>query len=263
MKIVRYHHNKPDTNGRIESATNGLVRAFYRLLTKISLCTIYLFDDAYVVLSKEFCGSFSRFTGIRSASKLVAINNPQTLTPTEGEKENVILYCGRLDEHQKRVTRVFEIWRMVCGRLPDWRLEIVGDGPDRAQYEKLAAELPRTEFTGVKDPAENYAHSKVLLMTSDYEGWPRVLVEAMSSRCVPVVLGSFESVSEIVTDGQDGYVLPIPYNPSSFADRLEALAKDAGRLEAMASAAEMSSRRFSVKATADRWEELFERLVAK
>ena len=152
---------------------------------------------------------------------------------------------------------------MVCGRLPDWRLEIVGDGPDRAQYEKLAEGLPRTEFTGVKDPVENYAHSKVLLMTSDYEGWGLVLVEAMSSGCVPVVLGSFESVSEIVTNGHDGYVLPIPYNPSSFADRLEALAKDAKRFESMASAAEISSKRFSVMATADRWEELFERLVAK
>lgn len=260
VKVVRYHHSKPDTNGRIESASNGIVKAIFRQFLRISLWINYLLDDAYVVLCNEFCRTFLRFTCVGNGKKIVAINNPRTLTPVEGEKENILLYCGRLNEHPKRVSRVLEVWRQLCKRLPDWRLEIVGDGPDRVQYENLAKDLPRVSFLGVKDPAKYYAHAKILLLTSDYEGWPLVLVEAMCSRCVPIALGSYESAREIITDGHDGYVLPLPFDGLMFADKIEALTRDPERLMRMAAAAEDTSKRFSVKATADKWDALLERI---
>jgi len=46
------------------------------------------------------------------------------------------------------------------------------------------------------------------MMTSRFEGWPMVLMEAMQMGVVPVVYNSFESLSDIVVDGENGYIIP-------------------------------------------------------
>ena len=258
IRVIRYHHNKPDTNGRIEAARNPILRSLWRFMTRWMVRLDYWSDDAYVILAESFRKPFLHFTGIKNPRKLFAINNPLTIRfDGKGKKENVILYCGRLDEHQKCVSRVLDVWRMVMDALPDWRLEIVGDGPDRMRYEEQAAHLHRVSFVGFQRPESYYAKAKILVMTSDFEGWGLVLVEAMSYGCVPVALGSYEAVWDVINDGVNGIVVPIPFNIQYFASSVLLLVKDAYRLNQLAEQAMASSRRFSVEATVDKWEVVF------
>ena len=262
VKIIRYHHNKPDTNGRIEAARNPILRSLWRFVTRWMVRLDYWLDDAYVILAESFRKPFINFTGIKTPRKLFAINNPLTIGQYEnGQKENFILYCGRLDEHQKRVSRVIDVWRMIMGDLPDWRLEIVGDGPDRTRYEEQAFHLDRVSFVGFQRPESFYAKAKILLMTSDFEGWPLVLTEAMSYGCVPVVLGSYEAIWDVINDGVNGIIVPTPFNIRHFASSVSSLGKDRYRLNHMSKQAMASSIRFSVGATADKWQEVFKKVT--
>ena len=208
VKIVAVHHNLPTTNKRIQDAKNPLSRFAWKMLTAINLRLVYEFSDRYVLLSESFVPMFKRFVWLIRGRKIAVITNPLTLDVVRREKENLIIYVGRLEETQKRVSRIIEIWRRVVGDLPDWKLEIVGDGPDRKKYEEQAQGLPRISFEGFQNPAPYYARAKLLLLTSDFEGFALVLVEAMASRCVPIVLGSYPAAYDIVRGGGSGaYVL--------------------------------------------------------
>jgi glycosyltransferase involved in cell wall biosynthesis len=145
----------------------------------------------------------------------------------------------------------------LADALPDWRLEVVGDGPDRARYEASLAGVPRVVFHGFQDPAPFYAKAKILVLTSDFEGFGLVLVEAMSAGCVPVVLDSFAAVHDII-DGANGngVLVPAPFDERRFAASLAALMRDAPRLASLSAAARKTSRNFSVASIVDKWETL-------
>ena len=252
-------HNVPNHNARIAGARNPLVRALYRVASQANMFLAYLFCDRYVVLSESFKPIFRRFACVPFARRLDAIGNPLTIhcdaAPQE-EKENVLLYVGRLEEKQKKFSRVAAMWKNeLADALPDWRLEVVGDGPDRAAYEASLAGVPRVVFHGFQNPAPFYAKAKILVMTSDFEGFPLVLVEAMSAGCVPVVLDSFAAVHDII-DGANGVLVPAPFDESRFAASVDALMRAAPRLASLSAAARATSRNFSVASIVDKWETL-------
>ena len=101
-----------------------------------------------------------------------------------------------------------------------------------------------------------YAKAKLLLLTSDFEGFGLVLVEAMASGCVPVALGSYPAVFDIVRDGA-GIVVQMPYDESRFAADVESLMNNENRRSDMAIAAKSVAETFSVSSVVDKYERLF------
>ena len=202
-KLLSVHHNVPTTNKRIQSARSWVLKKLWRVVTAISLRLVYELSDQYILLSESFIPLFKEFIHINNGRKISVITNPLTIDVVTRPKENLIIYVGRLEETQKRVSRIIEIWRLLAHELPLWRLEIIGDGPDRDKYRVAAAGIERIYFLGYKSPAEYYARAKLILLTSDFEGFPLVLLEAMASRCVPVVFGSYPAAYDIVK-GKEG-----------------------------------------------------------
>lgn len=255
VRLVSVLHNVPDNNGRIAAAT-GSRRWLWRLLSGLILRLVYGQSDAFVVLSKRFEPIFRRVTGLAAAPRLRTIGNPLTLAPAPAPKENVLLYVGRLEETQKRVSRVFAVWRLLAPRFPDWRLEVVGDGPDRAALEAQAVGLSRVAFHGFRDPAPFYAQARLLLLTSDFEGFPLVLPEAMAAGCVPVALGSFPAVYDVVR-GTNGVVVAPPFEAEGFAQVVGDLMAHLEVVAGMAETARANAAAHGVEAVADVWEALF------
>lgn len=257
-RLVAVHHNRPNANRRIQNARNGLTHALWWLVSALNARFVYDRSDLTVVLSESFVPVLRSFIRRPEADRIVAIGNPLTREPVVAAKEKLILYVGRLEETQKRVSRVVETWSVLAPEYPDWRLVIVGDGPDRAYYEQLAAGLPRVEFVGFDDPGPWYARARILLLTSDFEGFGLVLTEAMAAACVPIALGCDPVISEIV--GTDGTVVPTPYDAETFAAAVRrgiARAFDTAAVQAMA---ERTMKSFGIDACVDQWEELFEGL---
>jgi glycosyltransferase involved in cell wall biosynthesis len=251
-RLVCVYHTMPNRNKRALEAV-GIKRRLIEWALRLNSRLIYHSCDAYVVLSETYSKVFKDFVGLKRADKLFAIPNP--LSPAQAEevvKENVVLYVGRLSRTEKRVDRVIEVWRSLEAALPDWRLEILGDGPDRGELEKRVADLPRISFRGFQPPEAYYAKAKILLLTSDFEGFPMTLVEGMSAGCVPVVYGSFPTAAEIVTD-DCGVVVRQPWSADEFAKAVRSLATNERRREEMSSAGKVSVRRFDLDRVVEKY----------
>ena len=279
-KLLGVHHNAPDQNSLLNDVRIQLdfAPSFIRTVgLKLKLCTltaatifsmryVYRNSDRYVVLSESFVSLFQRFTKIGSTGKLAVIGNPLTLD-TEGfqydadSKEKLIIYVGRIDHNQKRVERVIETWERIAPDLPDWRLEIVGDGPERERLEELALDkgLSRVSFEGFQDPIDYYKRASILLLTSEYEGFGLVIVEAMAFGCVPVVLGSYSAVFDIISNSKDGYIIDPPYDLGRYAQCVQTLAHDNENRIELAETALGSAEKFSLNHVVPKWEHLLQK----
>ena len=173
-----------------------------------------------------------------------------------------MLFVGRLDRNQKRVDRILAVWNSLYSKYPDWRLTIVGDGPDRVPLQRMAEEqkIERVNFKGFQRPDEYYKRASVLVLTSDYEGFGLVIVEAMNFGVVPVVYGSYPAVYDIIDNGQNGFISAMrnaSFDMEDYMDKLEALMSSPDLLSSMAqNAMRTVEKRFSLSSVLRKWEEI-------
>lgn len=281
VRIISVYHNAPSANGRIQSidiklsktensikrAGLKVVRSFYKWVTSKSMAYIYCHSDRFIVLSKGFIKEFQEFTHVGDLSKLKVLTNPVTIdsdnyTYNPGGKLKEIIYVGRLDFVQKRVYRVIDTWNLLENDYPDWHLSIVGDGPDRMNLENhvKALNLRRVHFEGFQNPVPYYRRASILMLTSDFEGFPLVLAECMSFGVVPFVYQSFSAVDDIIEDGKDGVILPksdIGFDAEAMANKMAVVMNNQDKLCLMANAAIEKSKSFSLDTIVKQWEAEF------
>ena len=171
-----------------------------------------------------------------------------------------------MDFVQKRVYRVIDTWNYLEERFPNWRLTIVGDGDDRQNLETHAKALglKRVSFEGFQRPVPYYKRASILVLTSDFEGFPLVLAECMSLGVIPAVYNSYSAVGDIITDGKDGIVIPYHkegYKAKEAASLLEGIMVDDNKRNAMAQAAIEKSKKYSVENIYHEWENVFDALL--
>ena len=125
------------------------------------------------------------------------------------EKKDWIIGIGRLS-FEKGFDRLLRAFAKVEGHK-EWKLVLVGDGPERERLKILAADLSITDrvvFLGLrKDVDQLLAESKIFVIPSRCEGFPNALCEAMAS---PLPCISFDSIaaSDIIENRVSGVVLP-------------------------------------------------------
>ena len=281
VKTIAVYHNDPSTNGRlkeveiaIEHCDNPIKLSLlkfklwtYRKITSASMRYIYRNSDRFMVLSQSFISHFENFTGKRNAQKLIVQTNPVTIKqPSEtldlNDKQKEVTYVGRLDYNQKRTYRIIETWALLEDRIPDWRLTIVGDGPERENLERLTRDLnlQHVRFEGFQRPEPYYKRASILILTSEYEGFPLVLAECMSFGVVPVVYGSYSAVYDIIKDGENGLIV----KPQNGEFKVEAMAKaleqamtDEDKRHDMAEKSIATSQNYSLDVIYKQWEGLF------
>ena len=281
VKTIAVYHNDPSTNGRlkeveiaIEHCDNPIKLSLlkfklwtYRKITSASMRYIYRNSDRFMVLSQSFISHFENFTGKRNAQKLIVQTNPVTIKqPSEtldlNDKQKEVIYVGRLDYNQKRTYRIIETWALLEDRIPDWRLTIVGDGPERENLERLTRDLnlQHVRFEGFQRPEPYYKRASILILTSEYEGFPLVLAECMSFGVVPVVYGSYSAVYDIIKDGENGLIVK-PQNgefkAEAMAKALEQAMTDEDKRHDMAEKAIATSQNYSLDVIYKQWEGLF------
>lgn len=117
---------------------------------------------------------------------------------------------GRLTS-QKRFDLLLAAFALLAKERPDLVLAIAGDGPDRSALEALAVRLgiqSRCRFLGHCDDVIGIHHALTLFVqSSDYEGTPNVVLEAMALR-TPVVATDAGGTSDIMADRVHGLVVP-------------------------------------------------------
>ena len=141
----------------------------------------------------------------------------------------------------------------VIDRLPDVRLAVAGDGPLRRELERRDG-AARAHFLGdLADPAPLYRAADALLLTSDSEGLPGVVIEA-GLAALPVVATDVGWVRSAVQDGVTGALAP-PGDPAALAEALVRVLT--GDRSALGAAARMHTvAHFELAAVVDAWQDL-------
>lgn len=286
IKIISIYHNSPDSNARIKEvdiaisrSSNSLKRLILRgkkeifyQITRQSMRYVYNHSDLYMVLSSSFVKKFKLFTGISHPNRLLVQTNPITIDSNDFQyikenKQKEIIYMGRIDYNQKRVYRIIEIWKELEDKNPEWKLTIVGDGPERSNLEKLAKNfnLKRISFEGFQSPKSYYERASILILTSEYEGFPLVLAECMSFGVVPIVYGSYSAVYDIIKHKENGMIVQ-PHNNNfpkqEMVAQLSYLINNEEQLYKMAQKAIFTSKKdYSLEAIYKSWENIFNQIT--
>ncbi len=179
--------------------------------------------DAYILLSNtDKCLMKSLFP--ENAQKFIHIPNPLTCRIPNAlpQKNKELLYLGRLDPIQKCVDRLLRIFAEVHTDFPDWTLKIVGNGPDKERLINLSKNLGidkvTTFFDFSENPTTHLQTASILCLTSEYEGAPLVLTEAMANQCVPMAYACSNGVTELL-DQNRGVLIP-PFRDDEYIKEL-------------------------------------------
>jgi sugar transferase (PEP-CTERM/EpsH1 system associated) len=156
--------------------------------------------------------------------------------------------------------------RLVVDAEPGFRLDIVGDGPDRADLTALVEKLGlggHVRFLGQRDDVANLlAGADLFVLSSVSEGVPMTLLEAMAAG-LPAVVTDVGGNREIVVPRETGFVVP-PQSPTALADAIVKIMRDPAMAQRMG---EASRRRveadFDVRQVVARYQALYCKLLGR
>lgn len=177
----------------------------------------------------------------------------------------IVLSLGSLSSSKNQ-----ELFLRVCHRLgqefPDLVFVLCGEGPRRPLLETRAAELAladRCHFLGrQEDVAPVLAAANLLIQTSDYEGLPNAVLEAMAAG-VPVVATDAGGTRELITDGVEGFLVPVGGEDDLVA-RAARLLSDGALAAGFADRARRKAReQFSLEAMSRAYADLLVRLLSE
>ena len=250
----------------LTESANRLVNLFFKCKYGKLYREQFILSDKVVLLSDKYREEITYFTGWRDFSKFTAIPNPLTLNRPASinpKKKKTVLNVGLLN-NQKRQDLLLEIWKHVEEKRPDWRLRIVGDGPLRAELTEQAKRLRlrNVDFLGFQQPESYYDEASIFCLTSGFEGFGLVLVEAMAYGCVPMAFNSWAMAADIIDDEINGLLIP-PFDVKEYAERLIGIMDDEERMGRMAKKAEKKSYSFNIESVSCAWAELIKELESR
>lgn len=181
----------------------------------------------------------------------------------ESSRENkVVISAGRL-EYVKGYDRLISAWALVAKKHPDWQLEIWGEGSLRNQLQRQIETLHLSSVVHLKGISHNigeiYVRSSFFVMSSLYEGFPLVLIEAMNCG-LPCVSFDITGANSIIDNGKNGFLVP-DNNTDALANACMRLMENKTLLENMSNQAYISSARFSKPKVMQKWLDLFVKLI--
>lgn len=189
----------------------------------------YTIADKYLLLSTSYLKSFEATYKLTDKEhKLISIPNPCPFDELyiNSPKENYVLIVSRMQEDQKRIYIAIKIWKLLFKEFPDWKLIIVGNGPDMGTYKQKSKGINNIQFEGHStNVQEYYKKSKIFMMTSIWEGLPMTLIEAMHYGCIPIAFDSFAALHDLIINNQTGYIIP-NNNMKSYVEHLKQLMKN-------------------------------------
>jgi glycosyltransferase involved in cell wall biosynthesis len=192
-------------------------------------------DAAFVACISDFCrAQLMRLVEPEHWEKLHIVHcgvEPERYLARQRPAREVVelLSIGRLEPMKGFAVLIAAVAELVRAGEP-LRLTIVGDGPQRAALEALAArELPAGAFAftgalGAPDVTRRLAEADIFCLPSFAEGVPVVLMEAMASG-LPVIATQIMGIPELVRDGESGLLVP-PGRPEPLAAAIRRLARE-------------------------------------
>ena len=291
--LVTHHHRAALALGRLAARLAGvrvnlvaahdmdLTSVGKRCLPKWAVATLWE-SSALVLLSARQGEYLHREEGVAvrpwSRTREVVIPNGITLAPvpTRHQRDRARSLLGLQPEDfvvgivarlstQKAHQVLFEAVARLQRSVPRVRLVVVGGGEREVELKELAARLElqdRVQFTGIRrDVTTLLPAFDVSCLSSVHEGVPITIIEAMAAG-LPVAATDCGSLRDMVTDGEEGFIVPVG-DSAALATCLARLADDPALREQMGKAARLKAEAtYRIEQTAHGYESLLVDLVA-
>ena len=226
----------------------------------------YTFGTKIVVLTERAKACFHG----KVEAKTTVIPNAVALTthtvkmlPDEDTSKLSIVAMGRFSR-EKGFDILLRAFVKLKDIYPNWTLTIAGDGPLHTQIESLRDELGlegRIHLPGlVKNPHQILKQADLFVLSSRWEGWPYVLLEAMSCGLPVISTDCRTGPSEMIRDGVDGVLVP-PEDVEALAAAMDRLMSDESKRERLGSRALDVNERFPLDKVMGMWEEVLRTVV--
>ena len=234
-------------------------------LKRVLRTLLYPFAAGFVFQTPEAAAYFPK----RIQKRGVVLDNPldksRIPAPYAGARRPVIVAAGRL-EPQKNFAMLIRAFARFYKTHHAYSLAIYGEGGQKSELLRLASRL------GVAGAVELAGQSKTLLadvndcamfvLSSDYEGMPNVLIEAMAcGLCCIAMDCPFGGVRSLVTDGENGLLIPVG-GEKALVDAMTRAADDPQLAARLGRNAATIQERLDAETVAARWREYLE-TVAK
>jgi glycosyltransferase involved in cell wall biosynthesis len=221
--------------------------------------------DALVVLTHDDRRDYGELLA-GSPTRVVRITNalPRLYGESARAREKIVLAAGRLT-WQKGFDLLVDAFVPVAQRHPDWTLRIYGDGVRRTKLKRrvIRQDVYNNVFLmgATQRLGEMMSRASVFALSSRYEGFGMVIVEAMSKGLPVVSTDCPRGPAEIIDDGHDGILVPNEDVPGLTRAMLELIEDDERRARYGAAALE-KAHEFDISVIGAQWVSLFDELVS-
>ena len=221
---------------------------------------LYRYADGIVTQTTDNKNYFSK----KIQEKCEVIMNPFSMKDKIGialnsMKENYIVSVGRL-EKQKNQLMLINAYSNGIDR--DYKLIIYGEGPYRKVLEDRISELKLNDFVLLPGSAENILEkiktASLFVLTSNYEGMPNALAEAM---CIglPVISTKVSGASDLIDENENGILIDLN-DEDGLIDNIKKLINDNKLREKLSKNASKISSKIDIDSIAEQWLEFINRV---
>ncbi len=190
----------------------------------------------------------------------------EKFSPDKNKKRGTknLVYMGRIG-YEKSIDDVIKATAIIKQKIPDIRLEIIGDGPEKENLRKLAEELglsKNVSFSGFlhgQELVRALQKADVFLLGSKSENMPLSVLEAMAVG-LPIVAVSSLGLLEIVAGGENGFLIS-PDNPKEMAEKTILLLNDQEKLKKFSEKSREMSLLYSDESSAKKLLVIYEKLI--
>lgn len=219
----------------------------------------YAWYDRCVVLTEEDRRDwgFKNIAVIPNFTNVVPKGKPYSID------SKVAVNVGRFSP-PKNQKLLLEAWGIIHQKVPDWQLQIWGDGEFRDDLTRQISELGLQDVVllmgRTHDVASVYQQASFFVLSSRYEGQPLVMIEALSCG-LPCVCTSVNGVRGVIENGYNGYIIP-SMTPESLAEGiLKMIGNDEKKKSQISQNAQESAKAFEKEVIMRRWTDLFTQLL--
>lgn len=257
-KIIESHEARPFTLSSFNGKRHLLSRLYLSVFRFFYFRTIERYADVVVSLTEDDKKLWKR------AKRIEVIPNFSTMPISNFTNctSRRIIAVGRL-EWEKGYVRLIEIWRIVSARHPDWHLDVIGEG---SMHDTLEALIDSHNVKNMalhkttSDISQEYANSSICVVTSYFESFSLVLLEALRHGVPCVAFDCPFGPRNIINDAYDGFLVDND-NTRLFAERICRLIEDEELRKQFSERAAEKVKAFDVDVIMNKCAVLYQQLV--
>lgn len=226
---------------------------------------LFRFADGAVFQLPKVAEYYNNIKGLTAVIPNPVLSKGEYSLESFEKRPNIINVLGRLDVFQKRHDVMIDAFSIFVKHYPTFKLVFYGDGPDKnrmeAQIKRLGIES-KIEFAGITNtPMDVMLSSKMFVLTSDFEGIPNSLIEAMSLG-LPCISTDCRpgGAKFMIKDGANGFLVPTG-NAQEIASKMLWYMKNSLEADRIGNEARKISKRFSENNIIDLWVKYLKKLV--